>query len=94
MCFASRYSEQHVCDVTSYEQQKALHCDYLDAQRIRFYCVQNYFGSVAITEIKNRTRDLVTQYAGGIALVAERLLAGETLNHDRVVELINEADTG
>lgn len=92
MCLASRYSEAIACNIDSDEQQDALHCDYLDAERIRYYCLANYFRRRGISSFYARASNLVGQHAQAIRLVAERLLAGETLDHEQVLLLANEAN--
>lgn len=94
MCLASCYSEKSVCDAGSDEQAEALHCDYLDAERIRYCYVGNYLGRTRVNELHGRSRALVAQHAQAIARVAERLLAGETLSHEQVHAVIVELGGG
>lgn len=92
MCLASHYSEAIACDTSSDEQKDALHCDYLDAERVRYTYLQNYFGLLGIKALHERARDLVAQYQRAITRVAEELLDGHTLNQDQVLTIVTESE--
>ena len=89
MCLASRYSEALACNTESDEQTDAYHCDYLDAERIRYCCVGNYFGLRGIRTLEKSTFDLVQKHKAAIAVVADRLLNGERLSHEQVRNLLD-----
>jgi hypothetical protein len=92
MCFASRYAEEMACDISSDEQQDALHCDYLDAERVHYCCVGNYLGRTRVARLRDSARDLVNQHAAAVSRVAEKLLTGATLTHEQVEALIAGSD--
>jgi hypothetical protein len=82
MCLASGYAEQLACNTSSDEQQEALHCDYLDAERIHYNCTGNYLGKTLLEQLRTRTRELVERDKPAVARVAEQLLNGQTLTHE------------
>jgi hypothetical protein len=90
MCLASEYAEQLACKTSSDEQKEALHCDYLDAQRIRYNCTGNYLGKTLVGQLRNTTETLVQQHRTAIERVAKQLLNEQTLNHEQIRSLIRD----
>ena len=88
MCLASGYAEQLACNTSSDEQQEALHCDYLDAERIHYNCTGNYLGKTLLEQLRTRTRELVERDKPAVARVAEQLLNGQTLTHEQILSFI------
>jgi hypothetical protein len=91
MCLASRYAEALVCNVKSDEQQEALHYDYVDAERVRYQCGLGYFGWSRIQQLKQSAEALVNGHAKAIKMVADKLLAGQTLTKEQVAAIIEES---
>jgi ATP-dependent Zn protease len=88
MCLASEYAEQLACKTSSDEQEEALHCDYLDAQRIRYNYTGNYLGKTLLKQLHTKTKGLVQQHNAAVEKVAEQLLKEKSLNHDQILSLI------
>lgn len=68
------FSEPIECELKSDEQKEARHYDYLDAQRMKYYCHKQYFGmSSEIPNIVDEAKALVEKHKAAIVAVAEQL---------------------
>jgi hypothetical protein len=90
MCLAAQYSEACECEIKSDEQTEARHYDYLDAQRMKYYCHKQYFGtSTEIPNLCDEAKALVEKHNAAIVAVAEQLRVVASLDHDQIQALID-----
>ena len=70
------FGSSPLCVLKSDEHKEARHYDYLDAQRMKYYCHKQYFGrSTEIPNLCDEAKTLVEKHKAAIVAVAEQLRA-------------------